>query len=142
MKFKVIMVTVLAIMAMLVPTVGVLAQDISSGSGSVVNAEPITVTYVSCSPNSTFVQGTNVWTINLTGGGTATLVCNLSNNSDAPITVTTHATIVGNVAGTAVWQHPIIALAAKEQNFSETLTVVIPATSVLGTDTIAFSFTR
>lgn len=131
-----------AIMPLNMPVLADNGVNIYSGTGSVNNIEPITVT--PGQPTIGDYTGT-VWTIPVTGGTPtegAVETFAVSNNSDAPIDVT--ATSNATTA-TALWYNEANTQTVTIEAHGSvvfTLTVRLPATVAAGSYPITFNFTR
>jgi hypothetical protein len=118
-----------------------------SGTGTLTNVEPVSVTFVSCDANSTFDNVTRSWAATFTGGGTAHLIMLVKNNAPVgPNILTGQVTVNAGITNTnsvvsAVWDFPSFTLAA-QQSKTVTLTATIQATAPAGSYPIAFAFTR
>ena len=142
MKGKFIMAMVLALALALIPATGAIASTtILSGTATVTNSEPVSITFVS--GDGSYDPVTGAWTVSSVGGGTLHLVLKAANNSPTNgYTVTAAVAAVGSPVGvTAAWS-PATKYLAAGANQDFTLTVTIAPDAPLATNSFTFNFTR
>jgi len=146
MKIKVIFLTILAIMTMLIPMSGVLADTVWSASASLVNEQSIVVTVTGgdgqFTPTADGRGG--AWVVSTVGGGTLYLILDVKNNSSAntyTITATSIVITPGDQGVTATWDYPSFDR-APEQNGPLTLTVIVPPGANIGTYSFSMDLSK
>lgn len=139
---KFIMAMALALAMAIIPATGVMASTtILSGTATVTNSEPITITLVS--GDGSYDAATGAWTVSKVGGGTLQLVLKATNNSTTNgYTVTANVAPVDSPVGiTAAWS-PAAKYLAPGADYDFTLTVTIAPDAPLATNSFTFSFER
>jgi hypothetical protein len=145
MKIKVIILMVLAIVAMLIPMSGVLADTLHpiwSATATETTVEPITVAVTAVSAGTwTPSAGGGSWTVNVASGDSATLTAVLTNiTSNTDYTVTTASTPSGVIQTgvTGTWSAPTIVVT---RNNTATLTFTVNASTAAIAGSGASTFT-
>ena len=139
---KVLILTILAIMAILIPTVGVFAADVFwSGSAAVTVSDSVAI---SCTGgDGSFDAGTRIWTVDIVGGGSKILKLTANNGSTAAYTVLAMVSPSASSDGlvTATWV-PASAWIAGGGSHEYILTVTSAPSAALGTYTFALQFAK
>jgi hypothetical protein len=141
MKFKVVTLTILAIITMLIPTVGVFAAtEFWQGSAAVTVSDPVAISLKS--GDGTYNDTDHSWAVSIIGGGTKTLVLTATNGSTSAYRV--YATKTPGFEGSAVtaaWT-PAYADIPGGGSQEYTLTVTSTAAAPLGMYSFNLAFSK
>lgn len=143
MKFKVLILTILAITAILIPTAGVLAADTFwSGSATVTITDPVAI---SCTGgDGLYDDATHTWAVSIVGGGAKTLKMTATNTSAVSYKVYPIVTPAAEYNGkvTAVWTYSTGKTIPAGESWEYVLTVTSTADAPLGTYAFNLAFSK
>jgi hypothetical protein len=147
MRIKVLCLTILALVAMLVPTSGVFAAtDFWTGTASIEKSDPLTVEYVSSTDGTIYNIAEHAWVIPVTGSGVVQLVLRVTNNDPTAngYTLNGIATPSADYLGkvTAAWMFEGGGGLAKSTSKLVTLTVTTSADAPIGSYAFALKLQR
>jgi hypothetical protein len=140
---KYVILTILAIMAIMLPTTGALAAtEFWTGTAAVTVSDPVAIS--NTGGDGTYDAGTHAWAVSIVGGGTKTLKMTATNSSTPGYTgipsVSPAASPDGKV--TAVWSQATGKYIAAGATWEYTLTVTSTADAALGTYNFTLSFSK
>ena len=144
MKFKVLILTILAITAMLIPTAGVLAAtEFWHGTAEVTITDPVAI---SCTGGDGLYDDSNnhTWTVSIVGGGTKTLKMTATNTSAVSYKVYPIVTPAAEYNGkvTAVWTYSTGKTIPAGESWEYVLTVTSAADAPLGAYAFNLAFSK
>ena len=144
MKFKVLILTILAIMAMLIPTAAAFAvpAEFWTGTAAVTVSDPVTIT--NTGGDGTYDAVTHSWTVSIVGGGTKTLKMTATNSSTSAYTVFPIVSPAASSDGkvTATWSQSGGKYIAAGATWEYILTVTSAADAALGTYNFNLAFSK
>lgn len=141
MKFKVLILTILAIAVLLIPTAAFAATEFWQGTAAVTVTDPVSIT--NTGGDGTYDAVTHAWAVSITGGGTKILKMTATNGSTAAYTVNAIVSPASSPDGlvTAVWS-PSAKYIAGGGSQEYTLTVTSAAGAPVGSYNFNLAFSK